>query len=91
MFAPFDSVSRQQYGSPSVLDEMTADLAARAGTEERVLEEPWVTRLGKRPYWRASKFSESDEPVMVRLVMLPTGELADIGFNPQSQAPPVDP
>ena len=84
-------MSRQQYGSPSGLDEMSIDLSVRAGAEERVLEERWVSRLGKRQYWRTSGFSKSDEPVMVRLVMLPTGELAGIGFNPQSQAPPVDP
>jgi hypothetical protein len=91
VFAHLDSVSRQQYGSPSVLDEIAADLAISAGSEERLLEERWVNRLGKRQYWRTSKFSASDEPFMVRLAMLPTGELAGLGFNRQSNAPPVDP
>jgi hypothetical protein len=91
MFAHFDSVSRQQYGSPSVLDEVAADLAIRAGSEERVLEERWVDRLGKRQYWRTSRFTGSDEPVMIPLALLPTGALAGIGINRQSEAPPVDP
>jgi hypothetical protein len=91
MFASLDSVSRAQYESPSVLDQIAADLAIRAGTEERVIGERWVNRLGKRQYWRTSKFSASDEPVILRLVILASGELGGVGMNPVSQAPPVDP
>jgi hypothetical protein len=91
LYASLDSVGRRQFGSVSVFDEIAADLAIRAGAEERVVEERWVNRLGKRQYWRTSKYSAADEPMMLRLVMLPTGELAGVGVNPQSQAPPTDP
>jgi hypothetical protein len=91
LFASLDSAGRAQFGSMSTFDEITADLAARAGAEDRVIQERWVTRLGKRQYWRTSKYSASEEPIIVRLVMLPTGQLAGIGVNPLSQAPPIDP
>lgn len=91
LYASLDSTSRRQFGSASVFDEIAADLAIRAGAEERVMEERWVNRLGKRQYWRTSKYSAADEPMMLRLVILPTGELAGVGLNPQSQAPPTDP
>jgi len=91
LYASLDSTSRRQFGSVSVFDEIAADLAIRAGAEEHVIEERWVNRLGKRQYWRTSKYSGADEPMIVRLVILPTGELAGVGLNPRSQAPPTDP
>jgi hypothetical protein len=91
LYASLDSVSRQQFGSATVFDDIAADIAVRAGTEERVLSERWVNRLGKRQYWRTSKYSTMDEPLILRLVILSTGELAGLGTSPQSQAPPTDP
>jgi hypothetical protein len=91
LYASLDSTSRRQFGSVSVFDDIAADLAIRAGAEEHVVQERWVNRLGKRQYWRTSKYSAADEPMMVRFVILPTGELAGIGVNLQSQAPPTDP
>lgn len=68
-----------------------ADLAARAGTETAVIEERFVTRNGRRQYWRTARFSNFAEPIMIRWVILPTGELIGLGMNPASQAPPIDP
>lgn len=91
LFASLDSTSRRQFESVSVFDDIAAQLAVMAGTEERVIQERWVNRLGKRQYWRTSKFTTSDEPVITRFVMLSTGELAGIGMNRASNAPPTDP
>jgi hypothetical protein len=91
LFASLDSVSRRQFESASTFDDVVAQLALMAGTEERMLEERWVNRLGKRQYWRTSKYTASDEPVITRFVILPTGELAGIGMNRASNAPPTDP
>lgn len=91
LWANVDSIARIQFGSASVMDEVAADLAIRAGSEERLIEERWVNRLGKRQYWRTAKFSAADEPVLLRLVILPTGKLAGVGINPVSLAPPTDP
>jgi hypothetical protein len=91
LFRSLDSISRGQFESVSVMDDIAAQLAVTSGSEERLIEERWVNRLGKRQYWRTSKYTNSDEPVILRLVMLPTGELAGIGMNPVSHAPPTDP
>jgi hypothetical protein len=92
LFASLDSAVAIQFGgSEDAMDEMTAELAIRVGSEERVLEERWVNRLGKRQYWRTSKYTNASEPFMLRVVMLPNGKIAGIGFNPLSQAPPTDP
>ena len=68
-----------------------ADLAARAGAETEVVEERFVTRNGRRQYWRTARFSNYAEPVMIRWVILPSGEIIGLGTNPASRAPPVDP
>jgi hypothetical protein len=91
LIANMDSVVRGQMGTATQIEGTAADIAARMGTEERVIAERWVTRLGKRQYWRTSKFDHSDEPVMLRIVMLASGQFAGLGLNPASAAPPIDP
>ena len=68
-----------------------ADLTARAGTETEVIEERFITRNGRRQYWRTARFSNFAEPIMVRWIILPSGEIMGLGTNPASRAPPVDP
>jgi hypothetical protein len=41
--------------------------------------------------WRTSKFDHSDEPVMLRIVVLASGQFAGLGLNPANAAPPIDP
>jgi hypothetical protein len=75
-------------------DEMIARLAevtARAGTEVQLLEEKFITRNGKRQYWRTAKFTTLEEPLMVRWVINAEGQIDGLGLNPKSQAPPIDP
>jgi hypothetical protein len=91
LFANLDSVVKTQFGSADTFDQIAADLAIRAGSEDRLISERWVNRLGKRQYWRTSKYSAAEEPVILRLVILPTGKIAGLGMNPLSQAPPIDP
>ena len=68
-----------------------AEITTRAGVEDSVLEEKFVTRNGARQYWRTAKFSDFEEPVQIRWVMTPAGEIAGLGMNPASRAPPIDP
>jgi len=91
LFANLDSLSKKQVGSPAALDKMALEIAARAGTQEKPLEERWVTRNGHRQFWHTGKFSLMEEPLMVRVVILPSGQIAGFGFNPAGSAPPVDP
>jgi hypothetical protein len=72
------------------IDALTR-ITANAGVEERVLEEKFVTRNGARQYWRTAKFSDYAEPIMIRWVITEKGEIAGLGMNPVSQAPPIDP
>ena len=87
------------HGTEDARAEMTKDfytnalleITTRAGVEDVVLEEKFVTRNGARQYWRTAKFTAFDEPVMIRWVITPTGEIAGLGMNPESRAPPIDP
>ena len=64
----------------------------RAGSEASLVEERWVLRNGKRQYWRVFNATEfTQEPVMLRWVLLPGKMIGGVGMNPASQAPPVDP
>lgn len=67
-------------------------LALRAGTETRVIEEKFVKRNGRTQYWRTATFSDFPaEPLLVRWVLNPDGTIGGIGMGPLSQAPPIDP
>jgi hypothetical protein len=81
-------------GSPPTKDAILnqlAQLTTRAGVEEKVLEEKFVKRNGKTQYWRTAKFTQMEEPVLVRWAFSPKGELIGAGLGPKSQAPPIDP
>ena len=74
------------------LRERLMEVASRAGEEDSVIEEKFVKRNGQTQYWRVAKFTAyADEPLVLRLVILPTGEIGGMGFNPLSRTPPVDP
>jgi hypothetical protein len=91
LFAYMDSASREELKVPKALENMVAELATRAGVEEQLLEERWVTRNGRRQYWRKAKFSGVAEPFLVRWVLDAPGTIGGLGLNPASQAPPTDP
>jgi hypothetical protein len=79
---------------PRMKEELVAsaaELAARAGTEVSVVEEKFVTRNGRRQYWRTANFSSIGEPMLVRWVINSAGEIEGMGMGPRSQAPPIDP
>jgi hypothetical protein len=71
--------------------ESVDQLALRAGTETSVIEEKFVKRNGRTQYWRTAKFTDFDQPLLVRWVLNPDGTIGGIGMGPLSQAPPIDP
>ncbi len=74
------------------LQERLMEVASRAGEEDSVIEEKFVKRNGQTQYWRTARFTTfTDEPLVFRLVILPTGEIGGMGFNPLSRTPPIDP
>jgi hypothetical protein len=91
LFANMDSASQKDLKTPKALEETVAQLATRAGSEEQLLEERWVTRNGRRQYWRKAKFSGIAEPFLVRWVLDAPATIGGVGLGPASQAPPIDP
>jgi hypothetical protein len=91
IIAHMDPESRTRPNLKSMIEDGTAQLAMSAGTEQKVLEEKFITRNGSRQYWRKATFSNMSEPFLIRLVMNSKGELAGMGMGPASQAPPIDP
>jgi hypothetical protein len=91
LFAYMDSASQKELKVPKAFEETVAELATRAGSEEQLLEERWVTRNGRRQYWRKAKFSGIAEPFLIRWVMDAPGRIGGLGFGLASQAPPIDP
>lgn len=91
LFAYMDSTGQQDMKSPKGWEETVAQLAMRAGAEEQLISERWVTRLGKRQYWRRAKFSGMAEPFLVRWVIIAPGRIGGLGLGPASSPPPIDP
>lgn len=92
LFAALPADGRREMGSSAAIADQLAQIAARAGSELSVVEERWVRRNGLRQYWRISRYSDfTDEPVVVRFVIMPDGSLGGIGVNPLSAVPPIDP
>ncbi len=81
-------------GNFSTLDafrSFVGGLQARAGVPGAVLEERWIWRGGARQFWHERVVSGlTEEPLVLRLVMLPDGRLGGVGASPKPNAPPAD-
>lgn len=77
-------------GGRDGLTQTMADVAARAGQALAVVEERFVWRNKQRQYWQARNMSVLGEPLLIRIVIAPSGEMTGLGLNPQSAAPPID-
>ncbi len=62
----------------------------RAGSETEVIEERFRMRKGRPQYWRTARFTDLDQPLLIRFVIDDAGLIAGVGFGPASQAPPTD-
>jgi hypothetical protein len=91
LFAYMDSASRKELKTPGAIEQWVAGLATEAGSEEQLIEERWVTRNGRRQYWRTARFSGVAEPFLVRWVLDAPGTIGGLGLGLASQAPPIDP
>jgi hypothetical protein len=92
LVAHADSATRATTGIKDQYAQALFEFATRAGQETSVVEERFVKRLGHTQYWRTAKFSTfTQEPLQVRVAVNDRWEIIGLGFNPLSQAPPVDP
>jgi hypothetical protein len=91
LWAHHDEESRKSLGSAAYLERSLVQLTTNAGTETEVMEEKFVKRNGRTQYWRTARFTQMSEPILLRWVIGPRGELMGLGMGPLSQAPPIDP
>lgn len=77
-------------GGRDALMQRMMEVAARAGETQGVVEERFAWRNGQRQYWHAVNTTLLGEPLLVRIVISPNGEMIGLGLGPMSQAPPVD-
>ncbi len=81
---------REDLGSPDWWRQRADEIALRAGSETEVIEERFRMRNGRPQYWRTARFSDFDQPLLVRFVIDDAGMIAGLGLGPASQAPPTD-
>ncbi|HEX6053233.1 MAG TPA: hypothetical protein VFZ21_28390 [Gemmatimonadaceae bacterium] len=77
-------------GGRDELRRRMLEVAARAGETREVVEERFAWRNGQRQYWHAVNTTALGEPLLVRIVISPSGEMTGLGLGPMSQSPPVD-
>ncbi len=81
---------RENLGSPDWWRQRTDEIVLRAGSETEVIEERFRMRKGRPQYWRTARFTDLDQPLLIRFVIDDAGLIAGVGFGPASQAPPTD-
>ena len=91
LFAHMDSTTRDDYKAADGVADDIANFALNVGSELNVVKERFVTRLGRRQYWRTARFTGVNDPFLVRLVIGPHGEFLGMGFGSARQPPPIDP
>jgi hypothetical protein len=77
--------------TPDQILQALTQLTERAGNEVSVTEEKFITRNGRRQYWRTATFDKMNEPFLLRWVINAQGEIDGVGMGPLSEAPPIDP
>ncbi len=90
VFAYLDIAFSAQVGGVAGISEQMQTLTTRAGAETSVMEERFAWRNGKRQYWRTMNVEKLGEPLLVRVVIEPSGLISGLGINPLSMAPPAD-
>jgi hypothetical protein len=91
LIAHHAEAARKDSDLPNRLRQSHDELANRAGKELWVNDEKFITRNGKRQYWRTATFSAFSEPLLIRWVIGSSGEIMGLGMGPNSDAPPIDP
>lgn len=91
LVAHHSAEGRQDPDIRNRLARSLSELTQRAGKELWVTDERFITRNGKRQYWRTADFTAFTEPLLVRWVINSTGEIIGMGLGPKSSAPAIDP
>lgn len=89
LFAHMDSAMKAG-GSPARVQQQIDQFLTRAGNETERMEEKWILRRGNTQYWYQARYAEAPEPVVLRWVLTPKGEIAGMGLGLLSQSPAPD-
>lgn len=81
----------EKAGGKAGVEEMSAMVAGRAGSETTLIEDKMTRREGKPQYWREAKFELfTGEPLVLRWVFSPAGDVVGVGIGPKSETPAAD-
>lgn len=88
----FDPEAFQKVGGMDGMLTMMGQIAERAGTEVKIVEEKMTYRNGQPQFWHEGSFSEfTDQTLVFRWVMNVEGKIVGAGIQPRSAAPEPDP
>jgi len=90
LWAHTSAEMREDLGSSDWWRQRADEIALRAGSETEVIEERFRMRNGRPQYWRTARFSDFDQPLLLRFVIDDAGMIAGLGMGPASQPPPTD-
>lgn len=90
LWAHTSASAREGMTSADAWLERTNMIGARAGLETEVISEDFRMRNGHPQYWRVARFTDMEEPLLLRWVIDGEGMITGIGLGPLSQAPPTD-
>ncbi len=92
IFTHLPASTQASVGSASAIADQFGQVTSQLGNEAQLIEERWVRRNGNRQYWRIGRYTDfTEEPFVLRIVILADGALGGIGLSPLSQVPAVDP
>lgn len=86
----FTPEMQENFGSVGDFLDGMAEIHGRVGQQKQVVSRRYWMRNGKPQYWHTATFDKIGEPVVFRVVIEPDGTISGLGFNPESQNPPVD-
>lgn len=88
----FDEESFQKMGGMEGILTQMGQIAERAGTEVKILEEKMTYRNGIPQFWHEGSFSEfTDQTLVFRWLLNAKGKIIGAGIQPRSAAPEPDP
>lgn len=83
--------TREKVGGADGILRQRDMLAARAGSEVKLLEEKMNRRMGNAQYWRESEFDQfTAEPIVIRWLFDEQGMIVGAGMGPKSGTPAPD-
>lgn len=86
-----DAEILEKQGGVEGIVALQGQIAERAGTQTRMIEQKLTRRNGMLQFWHAGEFSEiAGDEVVIRFIFNDQGKVVGMGINPKTRAPAVD-